>query len=219
MGHPGGINFLAFSNDGTRLVSVDNQMTLKLWNVATSQEQKTITFPADVHGYSLSPAGQPAALWLATSAHTATGFTLRNLAADPVPTINVEAGSEVYAVAFSPDGQKLTVATDDGRMTLWDVSNKLQATAGPTLWPANGTPGNAVVSTQAVFSADGRFLAASGSLGMYTAGEIKLGNLAPPGLRTSTITDSSALSIDFSRDGRAIAAGSWRCGKITFCRD
>jgi WD40 repeat protein len=219
MGHPGGINYLAFSADGSRLVSVDNALTVKLWDLAAAKEQRTLTLSTDWHSVALSPGGQPASLWLAVSHDSGRGFTLMDLAADPVPLIPVDAGMEVYGLAFSPDGQELAVGTADGKMTLWDASTKTRAVAGPILWPASGTPGNAVIATKAVFSGDGRFVAASGSLSMYSAGNIKMATVQPPGLRASTVTDSSAMSLDFSRDGRAIAAGSWRCGKITFCRD
>jgi hypothetical protein len=54
---------------------------------------------------------------------------------------------------------------------------------------------------------------------MFATGELKLAAVQPPGLRSSNATASSAMSIDFSPDGRAVAAGSWRCGKITYCKD
>jgi WD40 repeat protein len=219
MGHPAGIIYVAFSNDASRLVSIDSSWNLKLWNLATTKELKAFTFPTDLHSYSLSPGGQPASLWLATSDNNGTGFVLRDLAADPVTVINASAAMEVYAVAFSPDGQQLAVDTADGRMTLWDVSNKMKPVEGPALWAAPPATGNVLIATEAVFSTDGRFVAASGSLGYTAPGDIKMAQTVPPGLKASVVTDSAAMSIDWSRDGKAIATGSWRCGKVTFCRD
>src|SRR5205814_5297181 len=133
-------------------------------------------------------------------------------------SLTVPTGTESYAVAFSPDGQELAVTTDDGRTTLWDVSNRQKPVAGPTLWPGTSAAG-ASLAVKSIFSADGRFLAGAVSGGMFGDGEIKIAAINPPGLRASTVTDSSAMAIDFSPDGRAVVAGSWRCGKITYCRD
>jgi hypothetical protein len=52
-------------------------------------------------------------------------------------------------------------------------------------------------------------VAASGSLGYTAPGDIKLAQTVPPGLKGSVVTDSAAMSIDWSRDGKAIATGSW----------
>jgi len=214
LGHPGGIGDVALSADGTRVVSVDWMNNVKLWDVATAKELKNFVLPGE-HGTAvLSPAGQPGSLWIAvTFTQMNNSVLLADVAANPVTMVRFDAAPSPFALAFSPDGRSLAISTDDGAMTLWDVSNKQQPTRGPMLWPAGP------VIVQAAFSADGRFVAGAASRGMFGTGELKVAAVQPPGLRSSNGTMSSAMSIDFSPDGRAVAAGSWRCGKITYCKD
>jgi hypothetical protein len=71
----------------------------------------------------------------------------------------------------------------------------------------------------AVFFPDGGFVAVAGSNGEFGSGSVRVASVQPPALRGTYNTASSAVSVDVSPDGRAVAAGSWRCGKISYCRD
>jgi WD40 repeat protein len=210
--HPGGLGAVMFSKDGKRLVTIGED-TVRLWDLASSKELRNLVLPGHYHEAMLSPTGQPDDLWLAVGFNDVTGFMLVNLARDPVTVVKVEAPMNVYGLAFSPDGNKLALASEDGSMTLWDVTDRQKPVAGPVLWPAGALP------VKAVFSPDGRFVIGVCSRGMFGTGELKIAAVQPPGLRFSTTTGSSAMSLDVSPGGRAVAAGSWRCGKITYCKD
>ncbi|HXU80954.1 MAG TPA: hypothetical protein VN914_06125, partial [Polyangia bacterium] len=211
--HASGVSYLAFTGDGSRLVTVDNANVIKIWNLGTGKDEKTVTLARDWGEAALSPAGPPGSMWLALSYNDGTGFVLMDLAASAGTMIAAEAGAKVFTLAFSPDGQKLAVGTEDGRMVLWNVADKQKPVAGPMLWMGSIAP------VSSVFSPDGRFVAAGGSNGMFAAGDIKIAGITPPGVRGSASTESGSMSIDFSPDGRAVVVGGWRCGKVTFCRD
>lgn len=218
-GHISGVTFLAFSRDGSKLVSIDNLNALKIWNVAAAKEQRGLVLPNDWSTAALSPAGQPASLWLAVSYTGMNGFAMMDLATDPSPMYTAATSHPVYVLAFSPDGQTLAVSGEDPEpsLTVWDVSNKQKPVAGPAL--LQNAAGSTSAPVAGVFSADGRFLATGGSRGEFGAGDIRIFRVQPPGLFGSVATDSSSVSLDFTRDGRGVAVGAWRCGKITYCRD
>jgi hypothetical protein len=211
--HQGGIGSVMFTPDGKRLVSIGDN-TVHLWDLATLKEVKNLVLPGTYHEAMLAPVGQPDDLWLAVGFNDMSGFLMANLAKDPVTMVRVDAPMMHYGLAFSPDGNKLALASEDGAMTLWDVTDKQKPVMGPVLWPASP-----LLTVRAAFSPDGRFVTGSTSSGMFGVGEVKIAAVQPPGLRFKASTGSSAMSVDFSPDGRAVAAGSWRCGKITYCKD
>jgi hypothetical protein len=210
-----GVGYIAFSGDGSRLVSLDNARMLKVWDVATAKEVRSTTLSTDFYGATLSPASSATSLWIAVSLAKTSSFSLLDLAApDPLPVINATTPADVFAQAFSPDGRQLVVSPTELGVGLWDVSNKQTPVMGAQLLPGGGpTP------VDAVFFPDGRFVALAGSSGEHGAGTIKIAALQAPVLRGNYNTPSSVVSIDVSPDGRAVAGGSWRCGKITYCRD
>jgi hypothetical protein len=207
---PGGILDLFFASDGLRLISIDTEKNVKVWG-ATGQEERRAVLP----DYSAAAVwSRGGSLWLAATLHNVAEFALLDLTANPVPITRFSAKQPLFAVAFSPDGNSLAMANEDGSMDLWDISNKQKPELGPPLWPPN-----AALPVSAAFSPDGRFVAAGCSRGMFLTGELKVGAVDLSGLRASNATMSSVMSIDYAPDGRGVAAGSWRCGKITYCRD
>jgi WD40 repeat protein len=190
-GHTDSVNFVAFSSDGRTMASGSMDHTIKLWDLASGLELRTLAgHPRAVASVAFSPDGRTLAsgswdhtikLW-----DVASGSELRTFAGHT---------DQVSSVAFSPDGRILTSGSKDKTIKLWDVASgrELRTLAGHT---------DEVYSV--AFSADGRALA-SGSKDKT----IKLWDVASGGeLRTLASHTDEVYSVAFSTDGRTLASGS-----------
>jgi len=112
-GHSWEVTTLAFSPDGKTLASGSRDQTVKLWDVATGLELRTLNGRSVIFEVAFSPDskliavndGGTVQLW-----DVATGAMLR--------AIEVEF---VNSIAFSPDGKILATGTSNGVIQLWDV--------------------------------------------------------------------------------------------------
>jgi WD40 repeat protein len=157
-GHTGYVSSVAFSPDGRLLASGSCskynspsgyciQGEIKLWEVASGSEVRTLTGHADwVNSVAFSPDGRLLAsgalaikLW-----EVASGSEVRTLTGHT---------SWVNSVAFSPDGRLLASGSWDHTIKLWEVATgrEVRTLTGHT-WYVNSV----------AFSPDGRLLA-SGS--------------------------------------------------------
>ena len=117
-GHIGSVNGVAFSPDGTQVVTDSDDRTARIWDLATGTNFTTLRgHTGYVLGVAFSPDGtqvvtvsadRTARIWDLT-AETATCRTLRG-----------HTGA-VRGVAFSPDGTLLVTASDDGTVRIWEV--------------------------------------------------------------------------------------------------
>jgi WD40 repeat protein len=142
-GHTGAVPCVTFAPDGQRALSGGDDMTLRLWDVATGKELRRLEGHRDaVIAVAFSTDGR-----LAVS-----GSRDRS-----VRLWEVESGRErarldghtgkVRCVAFSPDGKTLLSGGEDGTLRLWDIGS------GKELRRLIGHTGNI---TAAAFSPDGR---------------------------------------------------------------
>src|SRR5450432_1202562 len=110
---------VAFSPDGRTLASGSGNYSIKLWDIASGRELRTLTgHTGIVNSVAFAPGGRTLAS--ASLDHTvkvwdvATGDELRTL----------RGHSElVLAVAYSPDGRTLASGSGDHSIKLWDVTS------------------------------------------------------------------------------------------------
>ncbi|MBD2479662.1 WD40 repeat domain-containing protein [Anabaena sp. FACHB-83] len=185
------VTSVSFSPDGKTLASGSADNTIKLWNLATGEEIRTLSGHSNlVLSVSFSPDGKTLA-----SGSTDKTIKLWNLATgEEIRTLTGHSGT-VWSVSFSPDGKTLASGSDDNTIKLWNLAT------GKEIRTLSGHS-NLVYSVS--FSADGKTLA-SGS-GDNT---IKLWNLATgKEIRTLTGHSNFVLSVSFSPDGKTLASGS-----------
>jgi WD40 repeat protein len=152
---------LAFSSDGKILATGDHDNTIKLWNVETGEEIRTLTGHNNwVYPIAFSPDGK-------LLASGSSDYSLR--------VWNVKTGEEIRAfqrhipliavvtLDFSPDGKILATGSSDNTVRLWSV-NDMKEIATHTMpevpshdRPWTWTPEPRVLSVR--FSPDGKNLA------------------------------------------------------------
>jgi WD40 repeat protein len=191
LGHQGGVRQIALSPDGRLLVSAGAEGAVKLWDVDSGREMRTL--PGDsfaVYSVAFSPDGRSvlsagfdkiAKLWdheTGRELRTFTGHTER-----------------IFSAAFSPDGRMIVTGSFDKTIKLWDVGTgrELRTLTGHT---------DRVQSV--AFSPDGRQVV-SGSFDKT----VKLWD-AETGreLRTFRGHTDAILSVKFSPDGRRVVSGA-----------
>ncbi|TRU96403.1 MAG: protein kinase, partial [Microcystis wesenbergii Mw_QC_S_20081001_S30] len=198
-GHSDEVFSVAYSPDGRYLASGSIDQTIKIWEVATGKELRTLTVYSYLYGADVvySPDGRYLAsrsddktikIW-----EVATGKELRTLTGHSGP---------VLSVVYSPDGRYLASGGGlrDNTIKIWQVATGkvLRTLTGHSDW---------VLSV--VYSPDGRYLA-SGSRQTIKIWQVATGKV----LRTLTGHSDWVWSVVYSPDGRYLASGSYQTIKI-----
>jgi len=194
---------VAFSPDGKTLASwVIGDQTIRLWDVATDKEIRTLRYSAPAYqgnyAVAFSPDGKTLAsasvdntlrLWEAT-----TGKQVHILRLPFLATAVPDSWNQTWSVAFSPDGKSLASWTHD-TLRLWDVATGKQIRKGH----------DGAISSVA-FSPDGKTLV-SRSVDRVLLWEAATGKEIHPldGL------DGASASVAFSPDGQMLA--SWQADR------
>ena len=110
----GGINSIAFSPDGKTLASGSTDNTIKIWQMSSGKELRTLTGHSDqVCSVAFSPDGK-------TLASGSTDNTIKIWQVDTGNELRTFTGNEepIYSVVFSPDGKTLASGNGDKTITL-----------------------------------------------------------------------------------------------------
>ena len=190
LGHQRLVENVALSSDGKTLVSGSNDKTIKVWDLATGKELRTLTCHQDsVNSIALSSDGQT----LVSGSYDET-IKVWDLATGGEPrTLNNQ--SAVNSVALSSDGQTLVSGSLVNTIKVWDLATEKEPHS-PAVHQGR--------SDLVALSSDGQTLV-YGSFGA----SIKVWNLAKgKELRTLNGHQSAVSSVALSSDGKTLVSGS-----------
>ncbi|MEL6159679.1 MAG: NB-ARC domain-containing protein [Cyanobacteria bacterium J06627_32] len=190
-GHQNWVCSVAFSPDGTRLVSGSADRTLKLWDTSTGECLKTMTGHQNwVMSVAFSPDGtrlvsgsadRTLKLWDAN-----TGECLKTMAGH---------GHGVWSVAFSPDGALVVSGSADRTLKLWETrtGKALQTCQGHEhgVWTVAFSPDGQSIASGSADQTVRIWEAATGACQQILSGH-----------------NNWVWIVAFSPDGRALASGS-----------
>jgi WD40 repeat protein len=116
-GHTEGVCCLAFTLDGTTLISGSRDHSIRIWNTTTWQQIAVLTgHTGPIFGIAISPNGRI----LASSSPDKTA-RLWNLENGQPIGLPIQHAEGVSRVSFSTDG-KLVTSCEDGNVYSWDIS-------------------------------------------------------------------------------------------------
>jgi WD40 repeat protein len=184
MGHTGSVSQVAFSPDGTQLVSASTDATIKFWDARGDPEART--FESRIAAF--SPDGK----LLASTSWNITSFQLWDTTTGQlVGTLDGHKGW-IQDLAFSPDGQLIASSSVDHTIKLWDVAtgHKRHTFAGD--------------APRVAFSPNGQWLASA-------SGTVKLWDVATGQPLGSLITGDAMgiYGVVFSPDSTRLASAGY----------
>jgi WD40 repeat protein len=118
LGHEGGVNAVALTPDGHRVISASADRTLKLWDLQTGQLLRTFAgHEGPVNAVAPTPDGR----FLVSASHDRTLKIWDLMNGRPVRTLAGHRG-RVSAMVVTPDGRYALSGSLDGTLKLWDLA-------------------------------------------------------------------------------------------------
>jgi WD40 repeat protein/uncharacterized caspase-like protein len=192
LGHSGSVTSISFSPDGRILVSAGFDKSLKMWDVASGRELRTLTgHTGRVKAVAFSPDGR--AVLSGSDDNTlklwdpADGRVLRTFTGHR---------DSVNAAMFSPDGRMILSGSSDKTLKLWDVDSGREVRT---------LIGHGDEVTSVGFSKDGSTAASASDDRTLKIWDTRDGRA----LHTLTGHQGQVKSVAFSLDGRTIVSGAW----------
>lgn len=131
VGHSAVVKRAFFTPDGSQVITVSMDKTVRVWDVASGETLRTYRLPIGpgdegaLHAAALSPDGKRLAVSGVPFGRGTLGMLIHVLALDKGTVEKVLKGHEntVSALAFSADGRKLASASYDGSARIYDVAS------------------------------------------------------------------------------------------------
>ncbi|MFH1739482.1 MAG: WD40 repeat domain-containing protein, partial [bacterium] len=203
-GHTAPVNSVAFSPDGTKVLTGSYDRTAKLWDVESGAEIRT--FSGHI-GYVYSVVFSPDGTRVLTTEGDGTAKLWDAEAGTEIRTFSGWTWG-ISSVVFSPDGMKVLTGSYDGTAKLWDVES------GAEIRTFSGYIGYV---NSVAFSPDGMRVL---TVGMLIIGDVLIGDAildytaqlwdveTGAEIRTFSGHTSILFSVAFSPDGTKVLTGS-----------
>ena len=194
-GHRSGVDSVAFSPNGQRIVSGSEDSMLRLWDAQTGAAigQPLKGHVTRVSSVAFSPDGQR----IVSGSFDSTLRLWDAQTGAPIGQPLKGHVAQVYSVAFSPNGQRVVSGSGDGTLRLWDAQTG--AAIGQPLEGHGGTVWSVA------FSPDGQRIVSGSGNGTLRLWDARTGAAIGQPLEGHR---DAVRSVAFSPDGQRIISGS-----------
>jgi WD40 repeat protein len=210
---------VGFTADGRQVVSIDSNSRLYRHDACSfAQINPVLALPSTPWLMGVSPVTTATEQWVAVTLQDGRA-SIYNIKSTSIPTptvITVTADSSIADDAvFSPDGQLMAAGGDDGVLRFWQVPVTATAT-GSAINFMNGT---SVIAVNGI-SWSGNSQTVSVAAGtVFDGGHVSVNDVPNRVTRNRRLPAYWPVSVAYSPNGGAVAAGEISCGKVIVCAD